>query len=187
MTDRREAAVLIAMSELDGGDEGVLLTLRSEHLSTHSGEVAFPGGMRDQGDPTLCHTALREAHEEVGLEPNRVNIVGQLPASKTYRNVAVTPFIGRVDSPLGLTPNQGELQSLFWLPMRFLLSDNRVRTDIFEWRGREVWSPVYHWKEFTIWGFTARVLVDFVNHCGIGEIKRDNAAPEIPYERPQIA
>ncbi len=187
MPKSREAAVLIALSQQTSGEESVLLTLRSEHLSTHSGEVAFPGGMRDNEDPCLRHTALREAHEEVGLEPDRVDIVDRLPVAKTYRDVMVTPFVGRVDSPGGLEPNDNELQSLFWLPLSFLLADKRVRTDIFQWSGREMWSPVYEWQGYTIWGFTARVLVDFVNHCGIGVIGRSNAAPEIPYQRPRIA
>lgn len=178
-----EAAVLIAIAEGEGGQESVLLTERAKHLSIHSGEVAFPGGKREAADSSLLDTALRESHEEVGLEPSRVSIIDALPLSNTRQGIRVAPYVGRVDSPAGLVPNDDELQSLFWVPVDFLLQDARTRTDVFSHQGKEYWAPVYEWMGYTIWGFTARVMVEFLNRVYDQEIGRESDAPEIPYRR----
>lgn len=181
---RDQAAVLIAIANANDGQESVLLTERAQHLSIHSGEVAFPGGKRDATDNSLLDTALRESHEEVGLEPSRVNITHELPVSHTRHGISVTPYVGRVDSSQGLVANDGELQSLFWVPINFLLQDTRERTDIFTVEGREYWAPVYDWMGYTIWGFTARVMVDFLNKVYGQNIRRESDAPEVPYVKP---
>ncbi len=178
-----EAAVLIAISEADDGQEFVLLTERAKHLSIHSGEVAFPGGKREAADSTLLHTALRESHEEVGLVPSRVEITHELPLSHTRQGICVSPYVGRVDSQAGLVPNDDELQSLFWVPIDFFQQDTRTRTDIFTHKGEEYWSPVYEWSGYTIWGFTARVMVEFVNRVYGQNIQRQSDAPEVPFRR----
>lgn len=183
--NKNKAAVLIAISQKEGGEESVLLTLRSANLSSHSGEVSFPGGKWEAQDASLLDTALRESHEEVGLCPTRVNIIKELPESATRQGVSVKPFVGRIDSPEGLVINGGELQSLFWVPMAYLIKDMRVRTDIFEVMGREYWSPVYSWMDYTIWGFTSRVLVDFMNQVYGQNIGREHAAPEVK-QKPRL-
>ncbi len=181
---RDQAAVLIAIANANDGEESVLLTERALHLSIHSGEVAFPGGKREEADGSLLDTALRESHEEVGLEPSRVSIIEELPVAQTRHGIAVTPYVGRVDSSKGLVANDDELQSLFWVPINFLLEDSRKRTDIFTLDGREYWAPVYDWMGYTIWGFTARVMVDFLNKVYGQDIRRESDAPEVPYEKP---
>ncbi|VUD56703.1 putative Nudix hydrolase NudL [Thalassocella blandensis] len=175
-----QAAVLIAVSQICGKDH-VLLTKRAEHLSSHSGEVAFPGGMWEPSDANLMETALRESHEEVGLHPARVKVNSELQATHTRRGVRVTPFVAEIDSPEGLVPCPDELESLFWVPMEFLLQDLRVRTDLFQMNGVTYWAPVYHFSGFEIWGFTARLLVDFLNTHHGQEISRANTAPEKIY------
>jgi len=185
---KNQAAVLIAINARDDGDE-LLLTKRAAHLSLHSGEVAFPGGKWELGDVDLCETALRESHEEVGLKPSRVNVIDQLPMSLTRGGMKVTPYVGRIDCSGGLCANPGELESLFWIPVTFLLEDRRARTDVFELGGTEYWAPVYEWAGYTIWGFTARVLVEFLNRHyiaagvdagkGGSKIERAHSAPEI--------
>lgn len=181
--ERNQAAVLIAINEAADGQEFVLLTERAKHLSIHSGEVAFPGGKWESEDSSLLDTALRESHEEVGLAPSRVNIIEQLPVSHTRQGISVTPYVGRVESKDGLVANVDELQSLFWVPIDFLLKDRRERTDIFTVEGREYWSPVYDWMGYTIWGFTARVMVDFLNRVYGQDIQRSSEAPEVPYKQ----
>ncbi len=181
--ERNQAAVLIAITEAADGQEFVLLTERAKHLSIHSGEVAFPGGKWESEDSSLLDTALRESHEEVGLAPSRVNIIEQLPVSHTRQGISVTPYVGRVESRDGLVANIDELQSLFWVPIDFLLKDIRERTDIFTVEGSEYWSPVYDWMGYTIWGFTARVMVDFLNRVYGQNIQRCSEAPEIPYKQ----
>lgn len=175
-----QAAVLIAVSRICGEDH-VLLTKRAEHLTSHGGEVAFPGGMWEPEDQNLQDTALRESFEEVGLHPQRVNIIAQLPACHTRRGVKVTPFVGEIDQPGGLTACPDELDSLFWVPLDFLIGDSRVRTDIFHVQGKHYWSPVYHFKGFEIWGFTARLIVDYLNKLHGTMISRENIAPEIVF------
>jgi len=182
-----QAAVLIAIAQGAAREESILLTLRAQHLSAHSGEVAFPGGKKDEDDTDLLATALRETYEEVGLAPSRVKIIEQLPVSHTYRGVNVTPFVGLVDSQEGLRANDDELQSLFWVPMDFLKKDLRTRTDIFHINGQEHWSPVYDFDGYRIWGFTARVLVEFLNRVYALEIGRENAAPEITFNNSRRA
>lgn len=178
---RDQAAVLIAIARARNGRESVLLTKRAEHLKLHSGEVAFPGGKWERSDGSLLATALRESHEEVGLLPSRVDITHELPLSQTRRGMKVKPYVGRVDSQEGLKPNNSELQSLLWVPLDFLLRDLRTRTDIFVSGGKEYWAPVYDWMDYTIWGFTARVMVEFLNRVYGSGITRHNEAPEKRY------
>ncbi|WP_052692280.1 NUDIX hydrolase [Teredinibacter purpureus] len=179
----QQAAVLLAISDRPEGEEEILLTLRAQHLSSHSGEVAFPGGKWEPGDPDLRYTALREAEEEVGLVPRFVEVVAELTPSYTRAGMRVTPYIGRVPADSLLTPNLDELTDIFWLPLAVLKADLRVRTEVFEVRGREYWAPVYEYKGYIIWGFTARVLVDFMAHFyGITIGRAHHCAPEIAFQ-----
>lgn len=173
-----EAAVLLVLTG-QGDDERILLTQRAAHLTLHGGEVAFPGGKREALDRDLCHTAIRETHEEVGLDPTLLRIVGQLPVGQTSTGMRVTPFVGRVPEDVELLANPAELESLFWVPTAFLLEDRRVRTDIFE--NPNLWAPVYEYLGYTIWGFTARVLVEFLNHFWGAGIGREHEAPDVIY------
>jgi len=178
-----QAAVLLALSNKPKGKEEILLTLRAEHLSSHSGEVAFPGGKWEPGDPDLRYTALREASEEVGLRPEKVEVFAELSPSYTRAGTRVTPYVARVAADSPLTPNPGELSDLFWLPLDVLRFDQRVRTEIFNFQGREYWAPVYIYAGFTIWGFTARVLVDFMADCyGIKLNREHHSAPEVVFK-----
>lgn len=178
---RNKAAVLVAIAGKYPEEESLLLTQRAEHLSIHGGEVAFPGGKWEPDDQNLLETALRESHEEVGLEPSRVNIIDELPANYTRAGMCVSPYVGRIESTSGLEMNLSELQSIFWVPVDFFFEDSRVRTDIFEFKGQEYWSPAYSWMGYTIWGFTARVIVEVVNRLYEKNIGRNNSAPEVIY------
>lgn len=178
-----EAAVLVALAG-SGEDERILLTQRAAHLTMHSGEVAFPGGMQEPQDASLRHTALREAHEEVGLRPELVSVVGQLPRASTRSGICVTPFVGRVLEDVELVANLSELESFFWVPTAFLLEDNRLRTDIFQSAAGEHWAPVYNYLGYTIWGFTARVLVEFVNRFWAAGLGLEHEAPRALYRKP---
>lgn len=176
----KEAAVLLAMLG-DGDDRQILLTLRSIQLKTHSGEVALPGGMREPADDHLQMTALREANEEVGLPACAVHVIAQMQPRYTHQSIRVTPFVGEIVNDVELVPCQRELESLFWVPMPWLLSDPRKRTDVFNFQGQEYWSPVYQFERYKIWGFTARLLVDFMNEfCGVN-INRKHAVEEVVY------
>lgn len=176
-----QAAVLIALAG-EGEDERILLTQRAAHLTLHSGEVAFPGGKWEEGDASLAATAIRETHEEVGIKPDLVEMLGPMPARYTSRGMRVTPFVGRVPEDVEPTANLGELESFFWVPTAFLLEDQRVRTDLFEVVGGVNWAPVYDYMGYTIWGFTARVLVEFVNDFWSASISEQHTAPREIYK-----
>ncbi|PCK03445.1 MAG: coenzyme A pyrophosphatase [Alteromonadaceae bacterium] len=178
----RKAAVLIVEAGV-APNQRVLLTQRSEHLSSHSGEVAFPGGMWDPEDGELAITALRESHEEVGLAPDRVSLLGSLEPSTTRMGVEVTPFVGRVDNFDGLVASPDELQSIFSVPLSYLLEDPRERTDLFLLAGGDlIWSPVYMYEGYEIWGFTARTLIEYLNQFHGAGIFREHSAQELLFK-----
>lgn len=143
----------------------VLLTERTAHLSTHSGQVAFPGGRADPGDADAAATALREAQEEVGLAPTQVEVLGTLPIYVTGTAFIVTPVVGLVQPNSTLRPNPYEVADVFEVPLDFLLDPAHHRRHIFEWQGgrREWFSMPYEdgGKTRFIWGATAGMLRNF--------------------------
>lgn len=164
-----QAAVLILVAG-QGEQQRVLLAKRSSHLNSHGGEVGFPGGKWERGDASLKHTALRETFEEVAIAPESVRLWGQLPPSCTRRGVCVTPFVGEVPETVCAVPNSDEFSECFWVGKSLLLEDRRQRTDIFVVAGDEYWSPAYQFGGHTVWGFTARVLVQFINRYWGGDL-----------------
>ncbi len=176
-----DAAVVICVRNGQSGKE-VLLVQRAIHLNSHAGEVALPGGKWELGDKNLAATALREAYEEVGLKAEDVTQLHAMPSRFTRQGIRVTPFVAELrdasGSELTLIACTQELQALFWMPLDIVLADKRQRTDIFEFAGKEYWAPVYAFGSYCVWGFTAKVLLDYVNHyCG-GSIGRQNPASE---------
>ena len=143
----------------------VLLTERTTHLSTHSGQVAFPGGKRDETDSDEAHTALREAQEEIGLAPGWVEVVGQLPTYTTGSRFIITPVIGLVSPAHQLTLNTYEVADAFEVPLEFLMNPAHHRHHAIEWAGvrREWFSMPYHDQgtERFVWGATAAMLRNF--------------------------
>jgi len=152
------AAVLVAIT--DRPEPGVLLTLRQPHLRRHAGQIAFPGGRVDPEDQDIVATALREAHEEIGLEPDNVEVVG---LSDTYRvgtGFAVTPVIGVIPPDLALSPHQSEVAALFETPLAFLLEPGNHTLKTVMWEGRERRFHEIWWEDRRIWGATANMIVN---------------------------
>lgn len=166
----RQAAVLILVKDVASHNPHILLTKRAAHLSSHAGEIAFPGGMKDPDDADLLATALREAEEEVGIAAQSIRIHTQLPKCYTRQGVEVLPVVAHLQEAVPLRLQTEELDAAFWLPYSFLMADLRIRTDIFERNQQQFWAPVYRFEEHEIWGFTARLLVDFMNRCEGGLI-----------------
>ncbi|MFC6635116.1 NUDIX hydrolase [Microbulbifer taiwanensis] len=154
------AAVLLALT--DESDPQVVLTKRSANLSTHSGEVSLPGGRWDDTDPSLEYTALREAEEEIGLAADQVRVLGPLWTRSTRWQVHVTPWLGVISPQAKLTPNPGELDAIFRVPLSFFLADPRIRTDRVTIDQRAIDLPAYLYRGYEIWGFTAGVLTEFL-------------------------
>ncbi|AWF80411.1 CoA pyrophosphatase [Microbulbifer sp. A4B17] len=154
------AAVLIALTEEP--DPQVILTKRSANLSTHSGEVSLPGGRWDATDPSLQFTALREAEEEVSLPMDDVRVLGPLWPRTTRWQVHVTPWVGIISPDIQLSPNPGELDAVFRVPLSFFLADPRIRTDRIIIDNQAIYLPAYRYEDYEIWGFTAGVLTEFL-------------------------
>lgn len=140
----------------------VLLTQRTSHLSSHSGQIAFPGGKQDREDPDIVSTALREAHEEVGLSPDRVQVIGTLPAYQTGSGFVVTPVVGLVAPGFELVPNAFEVEDVFEVPLAFLMdpANHRHHRLVAEGVQRDWLSMPYRdaQAERFIWGATAGML-----------------------------
>ncbi|MEG3128109.1 CoA pyrophosphatase [Pantoea cypripedii] len=152
----RCAAVLVPL--IDDAEPGLLLTRRSTHLRKHAGQVAFPGGMQDASDDSLIHTALREAQEEVGIQPDQVQVVGVLPAVTSSTGFAVTPVVGIIPAGLPLNINADEVESAFAMPLAEALRLSRY-SDLTLRRGHrqhQVWLSWY--EDYFIWGMTAGII-----------------------------
>ncbi|MFT3814027.1 MAG: CoA pyrophosphatase [Acidovorax sp.] len=158
-----QAAVLVPIVLRD--EPMVLLTQRTAHLSTHSGQVAFPGGRADPEDANPAATALREAHEEVGLEPRFAEVLGHLPIYVTGTAFIITPVVALVQPGFTLQPNPGEVAAAFEVPLAFLLDPAHHRRHALEWQGvhREWFSMPYQDGDHTrfIWGATAGMIRNF--------------------------
>ena len=151
------AAVLIAIT--DAAEPGVILTVRREHMRTHAGQIAFPGGRLDRGEDSIA-AALREAQEELLLNPTSVEIVGTLAQYRTVTGYVVMPVIGVVAPDPPLTPHEHEVAEWFEAPLQPLLDPARQhrRTALFAGRERHYYEIL--WKERRIWGATAAIIVN---------------------------
>lgn len=138
----------------------VLFTQRTQHLKSHSGQVSFPGGRAEPGDASAEFTALREAQEEIGLALERVEILGRLPEYHTRTGFCVTPVIGLIQPPLELTPDPREVESVFEVPLSFLLDPTNRQRRTRELQGRSVGFYVFEYQGHMIWGATAGMLVN---------------------------
>ena len=151
------AAVLIAIT--DRADPGVILTVRRDTLRTHAGQVAFPGGRIDPGEDAVA-AALREAREEILLDPAAVDMVATIEPYRTVTDYRVTPVIGVIPPDLPLEPHEHEVAEWFEAPLRHLLdSANQVRRSAL-FQGRERHYYEIDWNGRRIWGATAAMIVN---------------------------
>lgn len=161
-SDQPQASVLIALTD-HSNDPEVILTKRAARLSTHSGEIAFPGGKHDDTDPDLLYTALREAKEEVGLSPKQVEIIGPLGQVMSKHGLKVTPWVGIVPKDVPLIPNPDELDEVFTVPLSFFMQEHRYCFDEIRFRGKTLYVPAWDFNGHIIWGLTAYMLVELLN------------------------
>ena len=147
----------------EGGPEWqVLYTRRTQQVESHKGQVSFPGGACDEGENTPEQTALREAQEEIGVDPAQVNILGRLANLITISNFRVTPVVGALHWPTVFRLNKGEVERVFTVPLTWL-ADAGNRWE-FTFPGRKRSVIVYHpYDGELVWGATARMTVDFLH------------------------
>jgi 8-oxo-dGTP pyrophosphatase MutT (NUDIX family) len=162
----RPAAVLVPL-QLEAGALWVVLIRRSDTMSQHAGQLAFPGGGREEGDEDEVATALREAHEEVGLAPDTVMVLGYLDEVVTSSGFAVAPVVGAVPAGAELTPHAGEVEAVVRMPLLYLANPALVEEQVLEIGGRRVRSPIFHYRSHRIWGATARILADLLSRLGL--------------------
>lgn len=135
----------------------VLYTQRSAHLRDHSGQIAFPGGKIDPEDPSPLHAALREAQEEIGLDPTAVRPLGYLDPYLSGTGFLVTPVVGLVTPDVPIVPNPQEVAAVFEVPLAFLMDEGRYELHAREWRGRQRHYYAIPFGERYIWGVTAGI------------------------------
>ncbi len=157
-----EAAVLLPLYGWPD-EPGLVFTERRADLRRHAGEISFPGGRRDDADADLQATALREAEEEIGLDPAQVKIGEALPPTQTFvTNYVVHPFVGYVPHPgeLDLQPNPTEVETVLTFSLELLREGYEMRRLVR--RGVPIHTPTYEVEGHLIWGATARILADFL-------------------------
>jgi 8-oxo-dGTP pyrophosphatase MutT (NUDIX family) len=153
------ASVLVPIVTHSGGLT-VLFTQRTAQLRAHSGQVSFPGGRAEPGDATPEFTALRETREEIGLAPERIEVVARMPEYLTRTGYRVTPVVGLVAPPLSLAPDSREVDEVFEVPLAFLLDPANHRRETRELGGRTAGFWVMQYGERRIWGATAGMLMN---------------------------
>jgi 8-oxo-dGTP pyrophosphatase MutT (NUDIX family) len=158
----REAAALLLLYPQQG-ELWLPLTVRSARLTTHRGEVSLPGGGADPGDEGPAHTALREAWEELGVDPARVEILGSLTAFYIPpSNNRLTPVVGLHAGAPQLRPEPSEVEAAFSVPLRLLLDPATVQEELWERRGAPMRVPFYALEGYKVWGATALLLSELV-------------------------
>jgi 8-oxo-dGTP pyrophosphatase MutT (NUDIX family) len=155
----RPAAVLVPLVLENGAWHG-LFTERPHDLPIHPGQVSFPGGRAEPGDPDLAATALREAEEEIGLAASRVTLLGALPPRLTITDYWLTPIVGIVAPGTPLVPSPREVAEIFTVPWDWLADPANVTTEYRDHPRLGPATPVlfYRWPGHTIWGLTARIV-----------------------------
>lgn len=153
----RPAGVLVPIEVVDG-QPMVILTKRASHLKHHPGQIAFPGGKKDEGDADVVATALREAQEEIGLDPQNVEVLGTLEPHETVSSFTVTPVVGMIKAPFAFAPEPGEVEEVFRVPLSHLSDINRFSIQGRRWRGQRRYYFTVPYGPYYIWGATARML-----------------------------
>jgi 8-oxo-dGTP pyrophosphatase MutT (NUDIX family) len=154
----REAAVLMPIFKRKG-EYHLLLTLRTQEVETHKGQISFPGGMRE-GDEDLLKTALRETFEEVGIEEDKIEPLGKFHDYISITGYRVAPFAGFIAEPFKTIPQVREVAEVLQVPFKIFLDPNLLRIEKRAWQNRED-VYFYSFGTYQIWGLTARIIKDF--------------------------
>jgi 8-oxo-dGTP pyrophosphatase MutT (NUDIX family) len=159
---RRAAAVLIPLF-VDSGELRVVLTKRTDHLRSHSGEVSFPGGGREPSDATLLQTALRETHEEIGLPPEDVEVLGSLEDLPTFgSNYLIRPYVGFIPSSIEFSRDPHEVERVLTPKLELFTDPSLRRIEIRQRDGVEYQVHFFDVDGDNVWGATARMLVRLI-------------------------
>jgi len=168
----RPAAVLVLFAG-DFEDPSILLTRRTDSVESHKGQIALPGGMSDPGDPSDEATALRETHEEVGIAPSQVQLLGRLPQLPTFTGFEITPVVGAYSGndsgqvpraqDIPITPSPDEIAETFWVPLSELLLPGSYQEEQFEVGQWRYPIHVFYVGGHRVWGATGAILKNFLD------------------------
>jgi 8-oxo-dGTP pyrophosphatase MutT (NUDIX family) len=161
---RRGAAVLIGLRE--GVQPRLVFTVRTAHLQSHAGQVAFPGGRADPGDADAVDTALRESEEEIGLSRDEVTPLGFLDCFETISGYCVTPVVARISEAAVLYPTPAEVAEVFEVPFAFFLEPANLRRYVMDYRGHPRAMVEFIHGGHRIWGATAAMLLNLLQRMG---------------------
>jgi 8-oxo-dGTP pyrophosphatase MutT (NUDIX family) len=155
------AAVLILLFHNNKGHH-LVLTKRSIKVEHHKGEICFPGGKQDPNDSTLLQTALRETHEEIGVRPEDVKLLGALTPTATTSGFAISPFVGQIPYPYYLQVNKKEISEVIEVPLSIFFDPTSLRTKAICTSDKQTTIVSYIYGTHTIWGATARIITELV-------------------------
>lgn len=178
-TPGKKAAVLVPM-HINGGELWLTLTKRTDTLSNHAGQIAFPGGAMDPGENSW-QAALRETEEEIALGQDRVLRLGQL--DEIYAEVSdfrIVPCVGAVPFPFEAVRNEAEIEEVFSIPLLAFADVKVIEDRLVEWRGKEHEVRVYHVGRHAVWGLTARIIQNLMRRLGIEPTTVEDAPPAPP-------
>lgn len=161
LPDFTRAAVLMLLFPKDG-ELHVLLTVRTHDVETHKGQISFPGGMQDGTDTDAVHTALREAHEELGVQTDSIEILGLLDDVPVISKFLVTPVVAYMSEPPKCFPNPAEVSEVFSVPLSFFADERNARSEQRERDGKTHTVWFYQYGKHTIWGATAGMMRGFI-------------------------
>ena len=171
-TNYKKAGVLIILHKDIDEDYKILFTKRSSNLSTHSGEVSFPGGKWEEHDKNLYETALRESNEEINLETANIEKLGSLNFLLSRHKIEVNPYVGYLTKNQEFEGNY-EIDEIFSVPVSFLMNPDTVSYKEFKRNDLKVYIPSWVYNGNKIWGLTAMITADFLNICFDASINTD--------------
>lgn len=163
-TERLPAAVLVGFRE--GVQPRLVLTVRTAHLQSHAGQVAFPGGRSEPDDGSAVTTALRESEEEIGLDRAQVTPLGYLDCFETISGFCITPVVARIAQEARLYPSPDEVAEVFEVPLDFILEPANLRRYTMEYRGQQRPMVEFVHGGHRIWGATAAMLLNLLHRMG---------------------
>ncbi|MCL1864494.1 MAG: CoA pyrophosphatase [Spirochaetes bacterium] len=159
-SEYKKAAVMIIFMEIEHSPY-VLLTLRTDRVSTHKGQVSFPGGGFDSSDKSMLDTALRETMEEVGIDPNEIEILGEFDEYISIAGFHVYTFVGALNRIQKYNPSKDEIDIILEAPFSIFYNEEYTKCEKINYGGRDYDVYYYDYNNATIWGLTARILTDF--------------------------
>ncbi len=148
------------------GEVSLLFTQRTMHLKDHQGQISFPGGVKDSGDPDLQATALRETEEEIGLKPEEAEVLGTLNPVATVTGYWINPFVALIPYPYDFRINHHEVNRLLVFPIESFCVPERWSTGPYLFKDQTVQVCCWKYQETVIWGATARMLLDLLSRLG---------------------